>query len=74
MSRRRKSTKSGPKRDKIVKGIGGIRPLDPDDPRNPDHACHDGQWDELAIAIGRSIARKQYEREQHERGNPDDEA
>lgn len=75
MSRKRKSTKNRPESRKIARVAGIVRPFDdPADPHNPNHACHDGQWDALAIAIGISIGRKQYEREQQERGNPDDEA
>jgi hypothetical protein len=40
---------------------GIVRPLDPSDPKNLNHPCHDQQWLELARAIGRSLARKQYE-------------
>ena len=46
---------------------GIIRKLDPSDPRNPNHPCHDVQWDELAEAIGRMLARQDYV--QSQRGN-----
>ena len=75
MSRKRKSGPESPESDRIVARNGGqVRPLDPDDPRNLDHPSHDEQWMELARAIGRSIARDQYARDQQQRGNPDDEA
>jgi hypothetical protein len=38
-----------------------MRPLDPDDPRNPYHPCHEEKWLELARAIGRQMARADYE-------------
>jgi hypothetical protein len=38
-----------------------VRPLDPSDPRSLDHPCHKQQWLELAGAIGRSMADKEYD-------------
>ena len=44
-----------------------IRPLDPSDPRSLDHPSYKGQWLELAGAIGRSMARADWDR-QHAKG------
>lgn len=37
------------------------RPLDPDDPRNLSHPIHREKWLELARAMGRMDARKDFE-------------
>ncbi len=42
-----------------IKGI--VRELDPNDPRNLDHPSHEEQWLELARALGRLDARKDFE-------------
>ena len=52
---------------------GTIRPLPSDDPRNPNHPSHDDQWDELALAIVREMAREQYAKDQGEQPNVDSE-
>jgi hypothetical protein len=46
--------------DNDNKPRGKIRLLDLSDPRNLDHASHDAQWDELAMAIGRAMGRAQF--------------
>jgi hypothetical protein len=45
-----------------------IRPLDPLDPRSLEHPCHKEQWLARAEAIGRAIARQEWngQREQRE--------
>jgi hypothetical protein len=47
----------------IEKSIGRIRPLPPDDLRNPDHSCHDEQWLDLARALGRAMADRDFDRQ-----------
>jgi hypothetical protein len=59
-------------RIKTRKPRGSIRTLDPSDPRNPNHPCHDGQWDELAEAIGRMLARQDYAQSQRGNDNGDE--
>jgi hypothetical protein len=54
-----------------TKKQGTIRPLDPDDPRSLDHPSHDEQWLELARALGRLDARKDFETI-HGKAPPDD--
>src|SRR5215471_7472337 len=39
-----------------------IRPLDPADPASWDHPSHDEQWLELARAMGRTAARREWKR------------
>jgi hypothetical protein len=47
----------------VVNRQGGrVRPLDPSDPRSLDHPCHEQQWLDLAGAIGRELARLEWER------------
>jgi hypothetical protein len=59
---------------KTTKNTGVFHKLDPSDPRSPDHPSHDEQWDELAKAIGRRMAREQYARDHQGGNNADDEA
>src|SRR5450631_2761570 len=54
-------------RDKIKAKGGTIRPLDPADPRNPDHPSHEEQWLEVARAIGRAMADRDFEEAQRKR-------
>jgi hypothetical protein len=46
----------------IRKPRGIIRTLDPSDPRNPNHPSHDEQWLELAGALGRAMADRDFDR------------
>jgi hypothetical protein len=39
-----------------------VRKLDPSDPRSPEHPSHDEQFRELARAVGRALARRDWER------------
>jgi hypothetical protein len=48
------------RRLKAKQGI--VRQLDPADPRNPDHPSHDDQWLELARALGRAMADRDFDR------------
>jgi hypothetical protein len=48
-------------------GKGVVRPLDPADPRSPDHPNHDEAWLELARALGRAMADRDFDRAQAER-------
>ena len=58
---------------RIRRQKGVIRPLNPADPRSLDHPSHDEQWLELARALGRSMARAQYERDKtDEAAEPED--
>lgn len=41
---------------------GGILPLDASDNRNPDHPCHTQAWLEMARALGRMTADREWER------------
>jgi hypothetical protein len=43
------------------KSVAIMRPLDPSDPRSPDHPCHEEQWLALAGAIGRSLAKMDFD-------------
>jgi len=45
------------------KTSGRIRPLPADDPRNPDHPIHDEQILELARALGRAMADRDFDRQ-----------
>lgn len=49
-----------------------VRELNPIDPRNLSHPCHDEQWLELAKAIGRDMARRQYLNDNRKAPNDDD--
>ena len=54
-----------------TKQIGPARDLDPTDPRSLDHPSHKEQWLELARALGRLDARRDYEAF-HRKGKIDD--
>ena len=54
-------------RDKIKAKGGTIRRLDPADPRNPDHPSHEEQWLEVARAIGRAMADRDFDEAQRKR-------
>lgn len=41
---------------------GAIQPLDPSDPRHIDHPSHEAQWRELARALGRAMADRDFDR------------
>ena len=58
-------------RTRIQREKGAIRSLDPADPRNLDHPSHKEQWLELAKALGRLDARKDFEII-HGKAPPDD--
>jgi hypothetical protein len=49
-------------RKKNHKPVGIIRPLDPSDPRSLGHPCHEQQWLDLARALGRALARQEWDR------------
>jgi hypothetical protein len=54
-----------------IRQKGVIRPLDPNDPRSLSHPSHKEQWLELARALGRMDARKDFEAI-HGKAPPDD--
>jgi hypothetical protein len=43
--------------------------LIPDDPRHVDHPCHQDQWLQLARALGRTLADRDFNREHGAKGN-----
>jgi hypothetical protein len=49
-------------RKRLRKPPGVVRDLDPDDPRNPNHPSHDEKWLELARALGRALADRDFDR------------
>jgi hypothetical protein len=59
------------RKDATRHAAGIVRPLAADDPRDLNHPCHREQFLELARAIGRSMARKQYE-EDHPKDHTDE--
>jgi hypothetical protein len=48
------------RKDATRHAAGIVRQLDPGDPRDLNHPCHLDQFLELARAVGRSMAQKQY--------------
>ncbi len=55
-----------------IKKRATIRPLDPDDPRSLDHPSHDEQWRELAKALGRAMADRDFDRMQRAKAKGQD--
>lgn len=44
--------------------VGTVKPLPADDLRNPEHPSHDEAWLEVARALGRALADRDFERQQ----------